>query len=45
MSTGAPYNYKNHLPPSSLTNLNSSPPFSNGIDITENTTEFIKLTK
>lgn len=45
MSIGTVFNYKNHLASTSFPNLNSSPPFSNGIDRTENITEFIKLTK
>lgn len=39
------FNLKNHFPSTPFSNLNSSPPFSNRIDITENTMEFIKLTK
>ena len=45
MSTGIVFNYKNHLPSTPFPNLYSSLPFSDGIDITKNATELIKLTK
>lgn len=40
MSTSIVFNYKNHLFSTPFLNLNSSPPFSKGIDVTENTTTY-----